>query len=424
MMGCNCRLLLLWMQTVVSMPFTLDDGMLPPPPINMKRDIPEKVLIGYASHAYENVKKAVVEDGVNIVIWAFIDIVHVGEHQLGDALENEVLVNQDGMMEEARISSSPRRALMNITATNNIQTHARIKTGLDLEKIKTLIEELDEAGHSDVVHLGAIGGWNGPHLDPSLNALEWYRGWKESMASSIFHGIDWDLEGNDNLASPYNVFTLDCLEKMVEISRLMKSDGYIVTMAPPQSYLDFNTSNFSRFVNLTVPDRRWHKDFHYFGCNVYAYILAKCGDCIDLISLQLYESFSDAAMSVFFDGMAADDYLFSFVWDHVVIRDQSVYIDFSQDPSLEMQGQKVEIPLSKLVLGLANGWALNSDQNKTLYVSSTECEEAYLKLKESKHGDLTPRGFMFWTIEERGSREVYLARGIGKFIHKGHGTKQ
>ena len=397
------------------MRFTLDDGMLPP--INMKRDIPEKVLIGYASHAYENVKKAVMEDGVNIVIWAFIDVVNL----VIDA--DEVIVNQDGMIEKAKISSSPRRALMNITTTNNIQTHARIKTGLDLEKIKTLIEELDEAGHSDVVHLGAIGGWNGPHLDPSLNALEWYRGWKESMASSIFHGIDWDLEGNDNLASPYNVFTLDCLEKMVEISRLMKSDGYIVSMAPPQSYLDFNTSNFSRYVNLTVPERRWHNEFNYFGCNVYAYLLAKCGDCIDLISLQLYESFSDAAMSVFFDGMAADDYLFSFVWDHVVIRDQSVYIDFSQDPSLEMQGQKVEIPLSKLVLGLANGWALNSDQNKTLYVSSTECEEAYLKLKESKHGDLTPRGFMFWTIEERGSREVYLARGIGKFIHKGHSTE-
>jgi beta-glucosidase len=129
-------------------------------------------------------------------------------------------------------------------------------------------------------------------------------------------------------------------------------------------------------------------------------------------------------MSVYFDGMAADDYLFSFVWEHVTVRNQSVYIDFSQDPCLEMEGQKVEIPLSKLVIGLANGWALNSDQNKTLYISPEKCQEAYLKLKDSEHGDLTPRGFMFWTIEERGSREVYLARGIGKFIHKGHSTIQ
>lgn len=38
----------------------------------------------------------------------------------------------------------------------------------------------------------------------------------------MFHGIDWDLEGNDDLNSPYNYFTKDCLDKMGQISHLMK----------------------------------------------------------------------------------------------------------------------------------------------------------------------------------------------------------
>ena len=88
-----------------------------------------------------------------------------------------------------------------------------------------------------------------------ITAQEWYSIWKNSIASSIFHGIDWDLEGNDNLTSINNVFTVECLDKMGNISTLMKNDGYVVTMAPPQSYLNFHNSNFSRYVNQTIPDR-------------------------------------------------------------------------------------------------------------------------------------------------------------------------
>ena len=57
------------------------------------------------------------------------------------------------------------------------------------------------------------------------------------------------------------------------INRLMKEHGYVVTMAPPQpqSYLNFNNSNFSRFVTLTVP---------------YAF-LAVYSNYIDLVSMAI-----------------------------------------------------------------------------------------------------------------------------------------
>jgi len=40
------------------------------------------------------------------------------------------------------------------------------------------------------------------------------------------------------------------------------------------------------------------------------------------------------------------------------------YVDYSQDHSLNMKGQFANVPLSKLVVGLANGWALSGDENR------------------------------------------------------------
>jgi len=68
---------------------------------------------------------------------------------------------------------------------------------------------------------------------------------------------------------------------------LLSADGLFVGMAPPQSYLDIYSSNWSRFVNLTDPEREWHSDFHYFGNNVYAYILKKYAKFLDLVSIQV-----------------------------------------------------------------------------------------------------------------------------------------
>jgi len=61
--------------------------------------------------------------------------------------------------------------------------------------------------------------------------------------------------------------------------------------------------------------------------------------------------------------------------------------------------------------------------DKTLYVSAEDCRGAYLRLKYSAEGDIAPRGFMFWTIDERGTNGVYLARGIGKFLFDDSGVE-
>jgi chitinase len=354
-----------------------------------KRNIPDRVLIGYTNgNNYTKVKDAVMEDGVNVVIWSFMDIRR--RHQPDSSLIQRKL--------------------------NEIQSSGYISTNLDLQNVKTFIAELDKNEYSHVLHLTSFGGWDGPHLDPSLTAQEWYRIWKYSDASNIFHGIDFDLEGNDNLASPNNLFTIDCLKKMGEISKLMKEDGYIVSMAPPQSYLNFNNSAFSRYVNISTPERRWHSEFHYFGANVYAYLLAQYVDYIDLVSVQLYESYSDAGMSVHHNGVDASNYIFSFV-HNLVAQNESFKVNFDQDPTINMNSQRVYIPISKLVIGLANGWAINNNPisaNKTLYISGTECKTAYTRLKKNS---ALPRGFMFWTIEERGTNGVYLARDIGKWLY-------
>ena len=61
-----------------------------------------------------------------------------------------------------------------------------------------------------------------------------------------FDGFDWDIEGNDDMNSKYNVFTTECLDLMGEMSQLAKKDGYIVAMAPAESYLDPTTTLFDR----------------------------------------------------------------------------------------------------------------------------------------------------------------------------------
>lgn len=93
-------------------------------------------------------------------------------------------------------------------------------------------------------------------MDTSLTAQQWYAIWKNTVGD-IFDGIDWDLEGHDALDSSTNKFSVECLNLMGDISRLAKEDGYIIGMAPPQSYFNLGRSDFSRSVNLTESGRRW-----------------------------------------------------------------------------------------------------------------------------------------------------------------------
>ena len=103
----------------------------------------------------------------------------------------------------------------------------------------------------------SIGGWNSPHPDTSFSAetmfdtLDKWNGQCATVAGidygsgGLFDGFDWDVEGNDDFDSPYNTFTKECIETMGLLSQLLKKEGYVVAMAPAESYLDPTTSEFS-----------------------------------------------------------------------------------------------------------------------------------------------------------------------------------
>lgn len=346
------------------------------------RELPETVLIGYGSDC-DAVRRAV-QDGVNVVIWAFMDIVSSDLLSPSKTYQPRVLQ----------------------------PTVGQVVTDLDLPAIRDLIDELNQSGYDDVVHLVSFGGWNGPHLDPNMSADEWYSVWIR-QAGDIFHGIDWDLEGNDYMESASNFFTINCLDKIGEISRMAKEDGFFVSVAPPQSYLDIHgTSRFSRYVNLTDPHRQWHSEFHYFGTNVYAYLLAKYDNWIDLISVQLYESYSRAAQAVYSQGVQPGKYLEHYV-ECLLANDFKFFVDFSEDSLVDLSGVDVAVPLSKLVFGLGNGW-VDTDGDKNLFISPHQVQTAWQALKER---GLLPRGLMFWTIDEEGSNGVNLAQGLNAVLH-------
>ena len=93
------------------------------------------------------------------------------------------------------------------------------------------------------------------------------------------------------MKSSINYFTYKELEIMGKFSNLLKKEGYIVSMAPPESYLDSTTSEFILSLLHNYPE--WEKefpDFNYHERNVYAYLIGKYSiDTFDFVSLQLYE---------------------------------------------------------------------------------------------------------------------------------------
>jgi chitinase len=353
------------------------------------KSLPDTVLIGYGSDI-DAVRQAV-HQGVNIVTWAFLDVVHV-------------VVNTSS--DDDVSTATPRRR----TRQQHEPPDAKLETTLDLDGIRSLKAQLEVTGYEHVLHFASVGGWNGPHLDPRLSANEWFTTFHIEVGD-VFDGIDWDLEGHDDLSSPTNYLTRRCLDTMGAISQLAKAHNYYISMAPPQSYLDFydgSHHSFSRYVNLTDPTRSWHADFHYFGSNVYAYLLAdKYEPWIDLVAIQYYESYSRAAMMVKDKNMTASDYLVDYCQ-----RPLSLRVNFSEDWELALPDQTITLDRSKLVLGFANGWT-DADNDKTLYVSPVEIASAWSRL-----GSLgaRPRGLMFWTIDEEGTKGVYFAQELSQIL--------
>ena len=215
--------------------------------------------------------------------------------------------------------------------------------------------------------------------------------------------------------------------------KCVDSFSYIVSMAPAESYLDstINTGSiYGEFsLALNLPPRAWttssfatnedriiisNANFKHAGRQCYAYILAKAGiDTFDWISIQLYEAYSPFAHDIhrkhINQTLALMERIRSFVTGYTVTGlPLSVVVGSSSSSSsstslLSHQDTTltqfvVQIPLEKLVIGIANYWV---DGMKFCKVNPKAIRLAYEQTMVEHDG----RGFlgvMFWTVEEEG----------------------
>jgi hypothetical protein len=240
-------------------------------------------------------------------------------------------------------------------------------------------------------HLISIGGWNTPHPDTSISGEGWFRAWDAWNAAlpEPYDGFDWDLEGNSDVNSPYNTFTADVLNLVLDMSVAAKKKGFIVTMIPPQSYLDHTTHAFNLSLQTTYAD--WHPEFAKRGQNCYAYLLAAAPEgTFDLVSVQLYESWSRADQALIQQNTPPASYLEQLVGN----LSEGWSVNFDLLPGLRVQGNyTVHVEPTRLLLGLAFG--SDDGSGKSAFFSPESAKEAY------SQGVLKPRGYAFLEHWER-----------------------
>jgi len=315
-----------------------------------------------------------------------------------------------------------------ITLVKDKEGLPSIQGGPNYRCVGQMVQTIKQLG-LPTTHLISIGGWGAPHIDTSFTAAKWWDLWKSwnnvtvaqpDLGFNGFDGIDWDFEGNNEINNPNNFFTVGVLDLMGQISQLAKADGFIVSAAPPQSYLDVGTSAFDQSVTHAPT---WKTDFYYQGHNTYAPVFVKYGittlssgfkvPTFDFISLQLYESWSRSNYEVNDVLHNATDYLVRLVQSMA----KGWEIDFASDPQIGLPTQTFKVPPTQLVIGLANGW-VGPRPAKCLLIYPDEAGMAYNILKAS---GLAPKGFMYWDISDEGDlvngTPFYLARGLNTYLH-------
>lgn len=225
-----------------------------------------------------------------------------------------------------------------------------------------------------------IGGWGAEHPTTSFSAEDMWAAWKEWNLGVVeaaglpggFDGIDWDMEGANDPEDPNNVLAMDMLNLVGEMSQLAKQDGFIVTMVPAESYLDSTTSLYDTSLLHSYPEWEGIMDFNYHGRNGFAFLLTKFRhtsvtkdthtalvDTFDLVSIQLYESYTHFNYNLTAapegERQSAASYLVQ--WVPMVV--DGWYVDFAADPTSGLDSQMVYVNRSNLCIGIANGWADN-----------------------------------------------------------------
>lgn len=194
--------------------------------------LPEKLIVAYTHNKCETLKEMdkvtrAVQEGVNVLIWVFIRF---------DITEDKVTENNDKLK------------------------GVKVIIGQDVNNFRQYKQKLVSMGFGNIKHLTAFGGWNGNHLPAGFSAENLYEAFQEFNLqffsednTPLFDGINWDLEGHNNLQSPTNVFSKECLDQMVDFTKLAREDGYIVTMGKCQNifklWLFFHTT-ISTYFNL------------------------------------------------------------------------------------------------------------------------------------------------------------------------------
>ena len=353
--------------------------------------LPEKIILGYPTNNECDQKVlSAVQNGVNVVVWFAVVIVYNETTQLPE-----------------------------------------IQSGPDYSCVGNMVVQIREMG-LQTVHMVSIGGWGVAHPETFNTPQQVYKALDDWNMNTVanpaigfngFDGFDWDIEGVNELSSPYNTFTPACLELMGQVSQMAKQNGYLVSLVPPASYLDPTTSAFDRYLNHTYT--QWVDigvDFTYHGRNVYAYVLAKYGqtpvstgtvDTFDFITIQLYETYSLAAYYLDAKSESLLNYLTSFVTPLY----NGWTVDFSSDPVLEFASVEVTVPASKLIIGLANAWA--ATVNGVVLILPSNLGPAHEALAAK---GMEPRGYAYWTIADEGEQPnsngvpLYMANGLNDFL--------
>jgi hypothetical protein len=328
---------------------------------------PGKLLAGYATECNETVSLERAREGVNVFYWFSISLAY---------------------------NESTKSPTVSYGAPD-LDCIARVSAALRAENLPT-------------AHLLTVGGWDAPHPDtrasPTAAYAEWTRWNSEVLAKHAFSfdGIDWDLEGNDNATSPFNTFTIDVLNYVGVFSTLAKADGYIVSMVPPESYLDpWTAPGFDRSLLHAYPDN-WQPEFTYHGLNVYAYLLARWPDAFDLVLVQTYETFSHLDFAVQAGGAPPAEYLRTLI----PMLKNGFWVNFGGDKALGFPSARVSVPAHKLLIGFGNAWtkaAPGTPPNATrnTLVMPSEIGDAFGALERDDPASV-PRGVFYWVLSSEG----------------------
>lgn len=277
--------------------------------------------------------------------------------------------------------------------------------------------------HPHVLHLISSGGWNAPWPNTSHSQEEYYNAfehWSNILSDDPewrgFDGIDWDPEGHDDPKEQLGRVSEDHLKLIGEMSMLFKKKGYIVSMAPAQSYLDVDERRFD--LNLTHRPH-WKTEFPYHGCNLYAYWLAFYGETMldngkkvatfDWVGVQMYEGWSRANYHL----RELGEPVHTYVGDVVERMEKGWNVDFGKWGGV----RHVRVERNRLVIGLANGWA-DPPGGKFLRLNTDELKGLW------KVGEEGYAGIMFWCIKEEGRKvqgqEWYFARDMSEIMSSSH----